>query len=216
MNNIMVYITALFLPIFIYLLMYSFFNKLKKNGIKDLSGFEISRRILDGNSLNSIYIVEVKGLLNDHYDANQKAVRLSTDVFHGENIAAYSVAAFISSYALLDRQNEVFLRIKKMLDPIASLLMYLSYICLILSIFISELFGIAFSFLLLVLLYEFLMIPLNLKARAVTLAEMLKDSNLKQYESDINKILNIYILSSIASLVFDLIALVDKLIKRDK
>ena len=68
---------------------------------KGLSGFEVARKILDENGLKDMYIVEVRGELTDHYDPTQKVLRLSTDIFHGETIAAAAVAT-------LDNQLKTF------------------------------------------------------------------------------------------------------------
>ena len=41
---------------------------------KELSGFEITRNVLDDNKLDKDYIIEKKGKLVDYYDYNNKVV----------------------------------------------------------------------------------------------------------------------------------------------
>ena len=43
---------------------------------KNISGFEVARKILDANGLNSIDIVTTSGTLSDNYDPRRKVVRL--------------------------------------------------------------------------------------------------------------------------------------------
>ena len=59
---------------------------------KNISGFEVARKILDANGLNNIDVVSTPGTLSDHYDPKRKVVRLSRDVFNGESVAAISIA----------------------------------------------------------------------------------------------------------------------------
>ena len=57
---------------------YSKYKKVLNN--KDLTGFEVARKILDKNGLKDIIILETKGNLSDHYDPRSRVLRLSQDV----------------------------------------------------------------------------------------------------------------------------------------
>lgn len=203
------------IPIFAYLIMYIVFNTGKKKIVNGLSGFEVSRKILDDNNLDNMYIVEVKGILNDHYDTSQKVVRLSTDVFHEETIAAITVSSFISSYALLDKQDDSLMKIKKMLDPIVNFLVFMSYFLFVIGLFINELFGLALVFLLLTIIYNLCMIPLCLKAKNLALEQLAK-YDIKEHSGLINSILNVYLCNELASIIFDVVNSFSDLIKRTK
>ena len=94
MENIVLYLLILVIPAIATININATYSRYKNKGIKNkLSGFEVARKILDDNGLQDMYIVEVHGNLTDHYDPNQKVVRLSTDIFHGETVAALAVAA---------------------------------------------------------------------------------------------------------------------------
>ena len=100
--------------------------KKEKNTCK-LTGQEVARRILDENGLQDIHIVEIKGELTDHYDPTRKVVRLSTDIFHGDTVAAAAVAAHECGHAIQDKENYTFLRIRSAIYPVINVATSVSY-----------------------------------------------------------------------------------------
>ena len=109
--------------------------KKEKNTCK-LTGQEVARRILDENGLQDIHIVEIKGELTDHYDPTRKVVRLSTDIFHGDTVAAAAVAAHECGHAIQDKENYTFLRIRSAIYPVINVATSVSsYIILICFLF---------------------------------------------------------------------------------
>lgn len=108
--------------------------KLIKNK-KELTGFEVARKILDSNGLDKVHIVETKGALTDHYDPSRQVVRLSHDIFHGSSIAALSVAAHEVGHALQDKNKYIFMNIRSAIVPFVNFISYLGYFAIIVSIF---------------------------------------------------------------------------------
>lgn len=102
---------------------------------KKMSGAEVARAILDANGLEDIYVVETKGELTDHYDPSRKVIRLSTGVFHGETIAAMSVAAHEVGHAIQDKEAYRMMRIRSSLVPFVNLISYLGYFGILISLF---------------------------------------------------------------------------------
>jgi len=100
---------------------------------KKISGFEVARKILDKNGLKDMYIVEVRGNLTDHYDPSKKVIRLSTDIFHGETIAAAAVAAHECGHAIQDKEGYKMMKIRSALVPVVNLITYSAYILYALS-----------------------------------------------------------------------------------
>ena len=112
-------------------------NYRKYKGIDNkskLSGFEVARKVLDANGLKDMYIVEVRGELTDHYDPSQKVVRLSTDIYHGETIAAAAVAAHECGHAMQDKEGYTMMKIRSSLVPVVNLITYAAYIMFAISI----------------------------------------------------------------------------------
>lgn len=100
---------------------------------KKISGFEVARKVLDANGLNDIYIVEVPGNLTDCYDPTRKTVKLSTDIFHGESIAAAAVAAHECGHAIQDKEGYSWMRLRSLIFPIVSIANKIAYGTLILG-----------------------------------------------------------------------------------
>ena len=65
-----------------------------------MTGAEAAREILDRAGLNSVPVGEIPGRLTDHYDPTKRALFLSSDIFHGQTVAAVGVAAHESGHAL--------------------------------------------------------------------------------------------------------------------
>lgn len=105
---------------------------------KELTGYDVARKILDENGLGDIYIVETKGELTDHYDPTKKVVRLSSDIYHGKTVAAMSVAAHECGHAVQDKEGYTFMRIRSAIFPIVNVATSISYWIILLG-FLFEL-----------------------------------------------------------------------------
>lgn len=152
-----IYLLILIIPAIASWNINSTYKKYKKiENHKKLSGFEVARKVLDANGLNNLYIVEVQGELTDHYDPKQKVVRLSTNIFHGETIAAAAVAAHECGHAIQDKEAYPMMRLRSSLVPVVNLITYAAYIMFALSVIfqmfnllmvsiVSVLFGLVFQ-----------------------------------------------------------------------
>lgn len=114
-------------------------NYKKQANEKKISGQEVARKILDENGLSNIYVVEIRGNLTDHYDSSRKVVRLSSEVFHGETVAAAAIAAHECGHAIQDKENYFMLRLRSLIYPVVNLGTSLSYIIILLGIIFQAL-----------------------------------------------------------------------------
>src|SRR5437763_3669022 len=57
-----------------------------------MTGFAAARRILDVAGLSNVAIEPIQGHLSDHYDPRANVLRLSQDVYYGNNLAAVGIA----------------------------------------------------------------------------------------------------------------------------
>ena len=133
---------------------------------KKLSGFDVARKILDKNGLQNVHVVEVRGNLTDHYDPSRKVVRLSSDIFHGESVAAIAVAAHECGHAIQDKENYSFLRFRSMLFPIVRISNYFSYIVLLLGFLFEavNLFSVGIALVTLGLVFQIITLPVEYNA----------------------------------------------------
>ena len=115
------------------------YRKSKKvKNTKELTGYDVARKILDENGLGDIYIVETTGELTDHYDPTKRVVRLSSDIYHGKTVAAMSVAAHECGHAVQDKDGYTFMRIRSAIFPIVNVATSISYWIILLG-FLFEL-----------------------------------------------------------------------------
>lgn len=133
MDTILI-LLIIIIPLLAQLKIQSSYNRYKRvENNKKKSGFEVAREILDKNGLEDIYIVEIKGELTDHYDTTKKVVRLSTDIFHGETIAAAAVAAHECGHAIQDKESYTFLKIRSAIYPVVNVATSISYYIILLG-----------------------------------------------------------------------------------
>ena len=133
MDTILI-LLIIIIPLLAQLKIQSSYNRYKRvENSKKKSGFEVAREILDKNGLEDIYIVEIKGELTDHYDPTKKVVRLSTDIFHGETIAAAGVAAHECGHAIQDKESYTFLKIRSAIYPVVNVATSISYYIILLG-----------------------------------------------------------------------------------
>lgn len=151
--------------------------KLKKN----MTGYDVARKILDDNNLSKVLIFETSGELSDHYDPSNKTVKLSSDIYHGNTIAAASVAAHECGHAIQDKEGYSFLRFRNKIIPIVNLSSKAGYIAITAGIALSmvNLIWIGIAFEITILLFQLVTLPVEFDAsnRALKIINNLKIVN---------------------------------------
>ena len=185
--DLLLYLLVLLIPLIAQINVSSTFAKYKQiANSKGLCGQEVARAILDANGLNNVHIVEVRGTLSDHYDSNQKVVRLSSDVFHGETIGALAVAAHECGHAIQDKENYTLLRIRAFLVPIVNLITYSAYIMFFVSLFLQmfDFILIAIAAVFMSLLFQLVTLPVEFDASKRAMKQLNKLSLVNKKEHD--------------------------------
>lgn len=114
-------IPALLLAMYAQVKVTSTFNRFRRErSYAGLSGAQVARQILDRNGLQSVPVEETRGYLTDHYDPQQKVLRLSSEVYNSTSVAALGVAAHEVGHALQHAHNYVPLGIRNNLFPVAN------------------------------------------------------------------------------------------------
>ena len=67
------------------------------------TGAQLARHLLNKNGLENVKVEQTRE--GDHYDPNEKAVRLTPDKFDGRSLTAITVAAHEVGHALQDRDG---------------------------------------------------------------------------------------------------------------
>lgn len=106
-----------------------------------LTGAEIAQRMLAANGLHQIKIEETRGYLSDHYDPTKKTLRLSSNVYRGNSLAAAGVAAHEAGHALQDQAAYVPLKIRSAIVPAVQIGSWLGPIIFIVGAMMSSVLG---------------------------------------------------------------------------
>ena len=173
--DLILILCIVFIPLIAQIYVSSSYNKFSKVKNKlNISGFEVARKILDKNGLNDVHIVETRGNLTDHYDPTRKVVRLSSSIFHGESIAALSVAAHEVGHAIQDKEGYLFLKFRSFIFPIVNFASRISYIVILIGFFM-ELMQLVWLGILLVglgVIFQLVTLPVEFNASKRALKEL--------------------------------------------
>ncbi|MDO5714262.1 MAG: zinc metallopeptidase [Tissierellia bacterium] len=133
----------------------------------NLTGAQVARLILDKNALRDVKIEQVRGSMTDHYDPQEKILRLSESVYNVPSIAAVSVAAHEVGHALQDADGYKPLHIRSFLVPAAQLGSNISIYLVLLGLFIrsfSFLINIGIALFCVAVLFQLVTLPVEFNA----------------------------------------------------
>ena len=160
-------IIIIVLPLVANLYIKSAYNKYRKiSNLKEMTGFDVARRILDSNGLNEVLILETNGELSDHYNPRRKVVKLSRDIYHGETIAAMSVAAHECGHAIQDKEGYSWMKIRSAMCPVVNFITYSAYILIVISCLLQafDMILLAFVMYFAGLLFQLVTLPVEFNA----------------------------------------------------
>lgn len=95
------------------------FKKYSKVAI-ELSGAEVSAKMMADNGITDVQIGSVNGQLTDHYDPTKKTINLSDSVYAQRNIAAAAVAAHETGHCIQHAKGYVPLKLRSAMVPAVS------------------------------------------------------------------------------------------------
>mgnify|MGYP003292194681 CR=1 FL=1 len=86
-----------------------------------MTGREVAEKMLADNDIRDVQVVQVSGMLTDHYNPTNKTLNLSAGVYHGTSVAAAAVAAHECGHAVQHATAYVWLGLRSKLVPAVSL-----------------------------------------------------------------------------------------------
>lgn len=185
---------------------------------ENLTGYDVARKILDKNKLEDLYIVETKGIFNDHFDYKQKVVRLSSCVYHDTSIYSYVMASFIATQAVLQKENNQSYMVKKMIEPIYKILLVFSYLLMIVGLLLG-INGLLLGtvFLTICLLYHIFFLNFNIAIKNSLEEELMKLKVVKKSnEEELKACLEIINYYDIAELILYIKVVIDFIVDKLK
>lgn len=192
------------IPIIIYGSIYVISNKYRKiDNKKQLSGFEVAKKILDKYDID-VYIVEGKNINYNIYDNDTKSIKFSKKDFHGEDLTSLVFSAIESIHIILYNEGNKLIKFRNALMKTIELLTYFAYVVLLYGLCVNAYNIITFGLviLLVILLFHLFTYSIEKESKERTLDELLKNKLISSSEKeDVIKLLNAYSLNYFASIV---------------
>ena len=148
--------------------------------LRNMTGAEAARRMLDANGLGRVQIEQVKGSLTDHYDPRKRVLRLSQSVYGVNSIAAVSVACHEAGHAVQHAGSYKPLKVRNSIVPLVNFASSLTWPLVILGIILLAngsymgdlLFNIGVIAMLAVILFHTVTLPVEFNASSRALKQM--------------------------------------------
>jgi Zn-dependent membrane protease YugP len=165
-------------------------------------GAEVAREILNANGLSHVGVEEQSGYLSDHYDPRTKTVRLSSENYHGQSIAAAAIAAHECGHAIQDDQGYAFLRFRHALVPVANFGSSLSWVLIMIGILIhlSGMLLLGIIFMAAAVLFQVITLPVELNASSRAMDQVVSLGLIRNVEErETRQVLNAAALTYVAA-----------------
>ncbi len=185
-----IYYLILILPAFIISLIAQF--KVKSTFAKfsnepsTMTGAEAARQVLYSHGVTNVQIERVSGNLTDHFDPRTNVIRLSESVYDAHTVAAVGVAAHEAGHAVQYAEQYTPIVIRNKIVPVVNFGSSISWIVLMLGIFLSiePLLWVGIALFGLTTLFHLITLPVELNAskRAIETIDSvttLSDENIK-------------------------------------
>lgn len=181
----------------------STYNKYSKKATSSsMRGVEVARKILDDNGLYDVPVEETKGVLSDHYDPRKKVVRLSSNNFHGQSMAAAAIAAHEVGHALQDEEAYAFLKFRSSLVPVANFGSNVSFFFILAGILFSmtNMFLLGIIFMSAAVLFQLVTLPVEFNASSRAMGQLVSSGIIRNNEErETKKVLNAAALTYVAA-----------------
>ncbi len=82
-----------------------------------ITGREAAAAVMQSAGIHDVEIVEVEGMLSDHYDPSNRRLALSPDNYHGSSLAAVGVAAHEAGHAIQHKVGYSMMSLRQSLAP---------------------------------------------------------------------------------------------------
>ncbi len=92
----------------------------KVKSLRNLTGHDVAQRILASSGLGNVAVEETRGFLSDHYDPRSRTLRLSSEVYRSNSIAAIGIAAHETGHAIQHAQHYGPMGIRQTIAPLAA------------------------------------------------------------------------------------------------
>lgn len=184
-----------------------------------ITGREAAAQVMRSAGIHDVEIVEVEGMLSDHYDPTHKRLALSPDNYRGSSLAAVGVAAHEAGHAIQDKVGYSMMNVRQSMVPVMQFAAPASGLLAMLAIYIvggamGGLFlKLAIAAFLVVVIFQFVTLPVEFDATRRAKAQLV---NLRIVDADemegVHETLDAAALTYVAALVSSLAQLLHLLL----
>lgn len=93
-----------------------------------ITGREAAAAVMESAGVSGVEIVEVEGMLSDHYDPVNRRLALSHDNYHGTSLAALGVAAHEAGHAIQHKVGYAMMTVRQSMVPAVQIAAPIAYI----------------------------------------------------------------------------------------
>lgn len=94
---------------------YSKYAKVRASN--NLTGADVARSMLQNAGIHDVQVESTQGTLSDHYDPAKRVIRLSEDIYYGNSISSFGIAAHEAGHAVQDHQGYMPMKLRAGIFP---------------------------------------------------------------------------------------------------
>lgn len=188
----------------------SYENNSRIKNSKELTGYDVARKILDKNGLNDLLIVETNGYLTDHYDPNRKVIKLSRNIYGNDTISSMAVAAHEVGHAIQDKEGYFFLRLRTFIFPIVSFIIRISWLVILIGFFFEIVNAIYLGIIIVSasVIFELVTLPVEINASKRAIKELNSLNLITGEEDKVKNVLTAAALTYVAGTLAEILQLI--------
>lgn len=188
----------------------SYENNSRIKNSKELTGYDVARKILDKNGLNDLLIVETNGYLTDHYDPNRKVIKLSRNIYGNDTISSMAVAAHEVGHAIQDKEGYFFLRLRTFIFPIVSFISRISWLVILIGFFFEIVNAIYLGIIIVSasVIFELVTLPVEINASKRAIKELNSLNLITNEEDKVKNVLTAAALTYVAGTLAEILQLI--------
>ena len=188
----------------------SYENNSRIKNSKELTGYDVARKILDKNGLNDLLIVETNGYLTDHYDPNRKVIKLSRNIYGNGTISSMAVAAHEVGHAIQDKEGYFFLRLRTFIFPIVSFISRMSWLVILIGFFFEIVNAIYLGIIIVSasVIFELVTLPVEINASKRAIKELNSLNLITGEEDKVKNVLTAAALTYVAGTLAEILQLI--------
>ena len=193
------------------------FKKYNKIDAKSLlSGFEVSRKIIDRFDLSNIYITESRIAMFGNYDFKRKVIRLSKSYFNNTSLTSCVVSAKESVKAIQDKLKSKSYIFMSNAKPICDFICYVGYLIIAIGLLFGHIrtLRIGMGFELLVIIFYLLTFSIEKNNCNFALEQLIDNKIITKNEvGKVKELLNASMYINFASIIFPIVELLKRIIE---